>query len=206
MPNTMLLPIELTEAERLLVLTDLSAKLTDLEALEAEKSAIPERIKGLKAAINHLNHSIKTNTVERDVEIREEPNTFAGTVKIFRVDTGAWVKDRDMDPDERQLRLGDAAVPGGPVPDNVRDLRAEEQTAETPEEAEELRQQRLAAEEIERLAAEQAADDGAAPKRLLKAPRKPKIKITDERDKPLIESETNSVDTMPPTDDDGLVF
>lgn len=153
---TMLLPIDLTEAERLLVLSDLSTKLTALEALTEEKKAIPERIKSLMGAINHLNHSIATNTVEREVEVHEEPNAFGGTVKIFRVDTGAFVRERAMDPGERQLRLGDTPVPG-PTPDNVRSLaeareKTEEQLAAgTPEEAEALRDARLADDRARRL-------------------------------------------------------
>lgn len=153
MPQTLYLPVALTPDEHLALALEMSAVIKEAEAKELEKKAtmslLNEAVNALYSRIHDLNGPVSSGFVERDVEVREETNTFSGKVKVFRVDTGAWVKDRDMDPDERQLRLGETAVPG-PTPDNVRSLsehreKTEEQLAAgTPEEAEALRAARLA--------------------------------------------------------------
>lgn len=158
---TMLLPIELTETEKVNVLNDLSLKLTALEAAKAAKKAATaehnEEIKNLEGSIHGLNESIKAGTVDRDVEVEREANGFAGKVKIWRLDRTPkeFVKEVDMDPDEAQLRFKDASVPGpGGKVTNLADHQTEEQAlANTPEEAEELRAQRLQDEREERVAA-----------------------------------------------------
>ncbi len=155
MPKTMLLPVQITDTEKLVILGEVSLALTEVEKLEAEKKRLPEAIKTLLGSIHLKNHALAAGVIERDVEIREEPNAFAAKVKVFRVDTGELVKERNMDPEEAQLLLGNSSVPG-PTPDNVRSLaeareKTEEQLAAgTPEEAELIRQQRLAAEAAER--------------------------------------------------------
>jgi hypothetical protein len=156
MPKTAFLPVIITDAEKLNILAEVSISLTELEKLEAEKKRLPEAIKTLLGSIHLKNHALATGVIEREVEIREEPNAFAAKVKIFRVDTGEWVRDRDMDPEEAQMQLGNSSVPG-PTPDNVRSMaeareRSEEQlAAATPEEAEALRADRLAAERAQRI-------------------------------------------------------
>lgn len=150
MAKTMMLRVELSEVDRLKVLDDLSGKLTKLEDLEAMKTSLPEKIKNLRGSIHHMNESLKARQMEREVEIREEPNGFSGTISVYRVDTGELVTERPMDPDERQLRLGETAIPGRIT--NLADARTEEQVvAGTPEEAEELRAARLKAEREERI-------------------------------------------------------
>ena len=157
MPLTMLLPVLLTDAEKVHVLGEMSTKLTALEVEKAAKKAATadynERIKNLEGSIHGLNESIKSNTVDREVEISREPNPFSGKAKIFRLDRTPpeFVKEVEMDDDEAQMRIGEAAIPGRGT--NLADHRTEEQEAAgSPEEAEEMRAQRLAAEREERVA------------------------------------------------------
>jgi hypothetical protein len=162
MPKTMPLPVTITDAEKLVILAEVSGLLTDIEALEAEKKALPEKIKTRMGSVNMKNHALAAGVIEREVEIREEPNAFSAKVKIFRVDTGAFVEERNMDPEEAQMQLGQSSVPG-PTPDNVRSLaehreKTEEQLAAgTPEEAEALREARLADERDARINEQVAA-------------------------------------------------
>lgn len=159
--SRMLLPVLLTEAEKVLVLGDLSQKLTALEQAKAAKKAASadhnETIKNLEGSIHGLNQSIISGTVDREVEVERRPIPFAGKVGIYRMDrdpAGELVREEHMDDDERQLRLGDTALPGGKVTNLADHQRTEEQAvAGSPEEAEEIRAQRLAAEREERVAA-----------------------------------------------------
>lgn len=156
MPKTMLLPVTITDTEKLVILAEVSGLLTEIEKLKAEKARLPEAIKTLEGSMNLKNHALVAGVIERDVEVREEPNAFNAKVKIFRVDTGAFVDERAMDPEEAQMQLGNSSVPG-PAPDNVRSLaehreKTEEQLAAgTPEEAEALREARLADEAAQRV-------------------------------------------------------
>lgn len=151
----MLLPVTITDSEKLIILAEVSTALTEVEKLEAEKKRLPEAIKTLLGSIHLKNHALAAGVIEREVEIREEPNAFAATVKRFRVDTGEEVASRSMDPEEAQMQLGNSSVP---AKDNVRSLaeareKTEEQLAAgTPEEAEALRNARLADEQMERVA------------------------------------------------------
>lgn len=157
-----LLPVELTEGEKVRVLGDLSQNLTALEeARAAKKSATAQHndtIKNLEGSIHRLNESIKSSTVDREVEIEREPNPFSGKVKIYRLDRDPkeFVKEVEMDPDEAQLRFSDATLPGGKngKVTNLADHLTEEQAlAGTPEEAEAMRDAKLAAAREERVAA-----------------------------------------------------
>lgn len=156
MPKTALLPVQITDAEKLVILADLSVMLTEVEKLKAEKARLPEAIKTIEGSMQMKNHALVAGVIEREVEIREEANPFSAKVKIFRVDTGEYVREREMDPEEAQMQLGNSSVPG-PAPDNVRSLaedreKTEEQLAAgTPEEAEALREARLADEQAARV-------------------------------------------------------
>lgn len=149
MPKFAFLPVTITDTEKLVILGEVSTMLTEVEKLKAEKARLPEAIKTLEGSIHLKNHALVAGVIEREIEIRELPNAFAAKVKIFRVDTGEFVRERDMDPEEAQMELGQSSVPG-PTPDNVRSLsearaKTEEQLAAgTPEEAESLREARLA--------------------------------------------------------------
>ena len=157
MPKCMLLPVTITDTEKLVILDEVSVMLTEVEKLEAEKKRLPEAIKTLLGSLHLKNHALSAGVIEREVEIREEANPFSAKVQRWRVDTGEQLADRSMDPDEAQMMLGQSAVPG-PTPDNVRSLaeareRTEEQLAAgTPEEAEALRMARLADEAASRAA------------------------------------------------------
>jgi hypothetical protein len=137
-PKMMLLPVVLTEHEKLALFDEVSLMLTEVEKLEAERKRLPEAIKALLASIHMKNHAKAAGVIEREVEVFEVAHAFSGRVSTYRVDTGAVVKERDMDPDERQLTLG---APAARAPDE----RTEEQRAAgTPEEAEAMRDSRIA--------------------------------------------------------------
>ena len=108
MPKTALLPVTITDTEKLVILSEVSTALKELEALEAEKKRLPEAIKTLLGSIHLKNHALAAGVIEREVEIREEPNALAAKVKRWRVDTGEPLPDRNMDPDEgKKLRVQD---------------------------------------------------------------------------------------------------
>jgi len=156
---TLLLPVPLKDDERLTVAAKLSDALTALDGEKGKKKAATAdfnaEIKTLDALIHSLNGSLITGTVEREIEIEERTDLFRGVVVTYRLDTGLAVKERPLDPEERQMKLGETVVPGpSGVVHNMADERArraeEQNAAATPEEAEALRDQRLAQEAAER--------------------------------------------------------
>lgn len=154
MPLTMMLPCTLTDADRLRIEGEKTGKLKEQEDVEAQKKEAVRgynvTLKALKAEIHDLNESHRTGTELRDVEIEERPDYKAGIIFIHRLDTGDCVKERAIDPDERQVKLGI----DGPKLGSVDGEKADEQReASTPEEAEALRAERLASERAERISA-----------------------------------------------------
>jgi len=155
MPRTLRLPCKLTDVEKLVVSGDLSAALTALEAAEAlKKLKMKEHndvIKEHKTTVHTLNVSLSTGTVEREVPVEDRPDPITGKLICFRLDTNEPVNTRPLDPEERQLLLGDAP---GPAPaETIGDdsARTEEQNAAaTPDEAEALREARLLEEQSKR--------------------------------------------------------
>jgi len=149
--KTLRLPVKLTDEERLRVALDLSAAQTALEAAEALKKAEmkehSEAIKDLKTSVHSLNVSLSTGTVEREVAVEDRIDPVTGKSTCYRLDTNEPVNTRDLDPEERQLSLGDAP---GPAPAEVLGDDAgkteEQLAAATPDEAEQLRDARLAEE------------------------------------------------------------
>jgi hypothetical protein len=155
MPNTLRLPVKLTDDERLNVGSDLSAAITALEEAKARKKEVTSEhnksIKNIEARVHELNVSWQTGTVERDVACEEFEDLETGLIKKRRIDTGEILGSRPMDPEERQLKIGGTSL------EDVQKLiataanKTEEQiVAATPEEAEELRNKRLADEAAER--------------------------------------------------------
>lgn len=161
MPSTLRLPVPMTTDERLTVTDNLSEALTSLEAEKGKKKdanhELNAAIKTLEATVHSLNQSLITGTIEREIEVKEETDLFRGVVVTIRLDTGAAVKERPLEPDERQMSLGEPLVPGAVTDiDAERKKRTDEQNmAGSPDEAEEMRDARLAAE-----AAEREADTG----------------------------------------------
>jgi hypothetical protein len=154
---TLRLPVQLNDQEKLVVSGDLSAAITALEEVEAEKKEITkgfnERIKEFKTSVHTLNVSLVTGTCEREVEIEEWEDLDTGLVKTKRLDTGEIIKTRPLDPEERQLKIG---IGLGDIQAHLAGLdKTEEQLAAmTPEEAEQMRAERLA---------DEAADRGEEP-------------------------------------------
>jgi hypothetical protein len=153
MARTALLPVELTDADRLDIQRDLSGVIVSLETVEAEKREEVREyngtIKGYKKKIKELNDSLVSGRIQREVEVEERSDFIRGVVETYRLDRQPpeVVATRQIDPDERQVGLGlDGPTVGGETADLT-----EEQTAETPEEAESLREERLAVERSERV-------------------------------------------------------
>jgi hypothetical protein len=152
---TLRLPHALSDSDRLVVSGDMSAALTKYEEVEAEKKQITsgytKQLKELRTLMHSLNVSLTTGTIERETEVEDVEDLFAGKVRTIRKDTGECVKERALDPEERQMKLGDSIVEGGRAIDMAaerrkRDLTEEQLAALTPEEAEQMRADRLAAE------------------------------------------------------------
>lgn len=153
---TLRLPVPLTVNEKLTVSDEMSTAITALETVKKEKAEVVKvfngRIKTHETTIHDLNEALKTGTVEREVEVREDIDYPAGVVRTMRLDTDppTEVSTRAIDPDERQIGLG----LDSPKLTTVDGDRAEEQVeASTPEEAEQLYAERLAQEKAERISA-----------------------------------------------------
>lgn len=149
---------------------------------------LKERVDKADAIVHQINRTVATGYEDRDVLCMEEVDLFNKKIRITRLDTYAVVKERDMEPHELQTEIrltvqaertkrmdggeegeggegGEQNVlpfvagPGAEVAAPTADLAEEQQLASTPEEAEVLREQRLAAERvrIEKEAEEEAA-------------------------------------------------
>jgi hypothetical protein len=141
---TMRLMEQIKPEELVTVSSDLCAAITALEAKQREKKEIPGIIKGLEMRVHELKEALVAGQIERDIEVDEIPDFEAGKMRITRRDNGAPVGDRPLNEDERQVTMGSVA-------DRIRELADEQREAATPDEAEELRDQRLAEERAERM-------------------------------------------------------
>ncbi len=156
MPNrTMMLPCDLTDADRLRIGEVLTTEIKAREQIEAAKKAAVKdfnvALKQHKAKEHDFNESLFTGKELREVEVEERPDYVAGIVFVHRLDSGDCIQQRAIDPDERQVKLGidgPTVLDGGKV-----DAADEQRDASTPEEAEALRAERLAGERAERISA-----------------------------------------------------
>jgi hypothetical protein len=153
---TLPLPVDLTDADRLVVAADLTAVIYAREQVEAQKKEVTKdfnaKIKVHKAKEHELNEALRLGHIEREVEVEERPDYARGVVETFRLDVtpNTVVKVRGIDPDERQTVMGLLTVGSKLV--GVDGARTDEQRdASTPEEAEALREERLANERAERI-------------------------------------------------------
>lgn len=150
---TLRLPCALSDADRLVVSADLTQVIYARELEEAaKKEATKEhngRIKTHKAREHELNEALRTGSIDREVEVEERADYDRGVVETFRLDTTppVVVKVRNIDPDERQIKLNEAVINAtaadGPPTE-------EQEVAESPEHAKEIREARLAEEAKER--------------------------------------------------------
>lgn len=109
--TTRLLPVALTESERLAIGESVEAKATEIEIVEADKRAAVAKhnsaLKELRGELSRLRTNFRNHSEEREVECREEPGE-GGTIRVIRLDTGEFVGDvreEGADGDERQLGL-----------------------------------------------------------------------------------------------------
>lgn len=152
---TLRLPVKLMESDRLNIGADLSAC---VKAIEHDKAAKKLATAGFNKTIrkhevtqHELNESLIAGVIHREVDVRDEKDYVTGKTRTIRLDTGEEVVSKDIDPDERQKVLG-LPSPGSKVVGVPSDA-AEEQSASSPEEAEKLREERLANERAERISA-----------------------------------------------------
>jgi|GEM_PF-7083279 len=142
---TLKLAVPMTLAKELEIHREISTVIKEINAIEAQKKRLPP----LKARMNELNLSIEAQTVEAEVDCEEFPDLETGLFKTRRLDTGEIIKTRVMDPEERQV-----SIPGmnGEVTKRLEELnKTEEQVvAGSPEEAEQMRETRLAEEKATR--------------------------------------------------------
>lgn len=143
--QTLKLTVPFTVERELEMHREIAEKLADIHAIEEQK----KRIAGLKARIEELRLGIDAKIAEEDVEVEDFEDVETGLIKRRRVDTGEFLSSRPMDPEERQLRLGGVS---DELKAKLSDLnKTEEQVvASTPEEAEEIRNQRLLQEQRDR--------------------------------------------------------
>jgi hypothetical protein len=153
MPSTLRLPCKLTEADRLVIQADLSAALKANEEVKAEKKSATksynEAIREHDETIHGLNENLLAGVIYREVEVSVETDMDSGKQKTIRLDTGEEVITKDIDPDERQIHF-DAKFAEARAKEAAAGTSEEQTFAETPEEAEQLREQRLADEQRER--------------------------------------------------------
>lgn len=181
------LPVKLTTDELLDRGNQLAEALTEEAKIEVEKSIsmkrFKERLGGVLARVDGLKTAISEQVEYRDVECETKKDLIAKKVRIIRLDTLETVEERDLhpaegqttipgtDPDEEPMQGRLIPLAGGKAAERATTEAAgatEEQSfADTPEEAEELRAQRIAEEESER------EPDPEAPKAKLQAPKRP---------------------------------
>jgi hypothetical protein len=153
---TLPLPVKLTDADRLVISRDQNEAISAEEvATEKKKEVTKEHnrvIKGHRKRIKELSLALISGTIDREVEVEDRADYARGVVETFRLDTKPpeVVKTRPIDPDERQIKL-DTAIKKAIASDaKTAPLTDEQIFASSPEEAEELRAQRLVAEKKER--------------------------------------------------------
>lgn len=151
MSNTRRLPVPLSEAERLAMALELSSAVDDARTKEKQKkdamAKFTSQIDALYARIYELNEPVRTGVVERDVMIELRPDHFRKVIETWRMDTMDFVDERDM-------KTGETQLPIAATKEKKRkkaDLKTEEeQKADSPEEAEEMRAKRLEDEKRQR--------------------------------------------------------
>lgn len=156
---SMELPVKLTDEERLAVGLSLTEVLAKRDKIEAKRKVVAglykKRIEALDTEVKKRSDTYARGTELRPVDVEERRDIFARKVRIVRVDTGEVVNERGLTDSERQLSL-ETAIMGGEakvIPlggESARrahserwDKTEEQVLAQTPEEAEALRDARM---------------------------------------------------------------
>lgn len=150
---TIAITTELTPSEEKNLTAHLTKALDTLESVKkeaAETSAeYRSQIKSLDARVHELKETLKSGAGSVNVEVEERPGP-SGIIELFRIvngtDASTWPKvgERPVTDKDRQGDLF-AGIPSDNVP------HEDEQEADTPAEAEAMRNRRLAAEHGERI-------------------------------------------------------
>ncbi|MBV8427823.1 MAG: hypothetical protein JOZ88_11335 [Hyphomicrobiales bacterium] len=165
------LPVKLLDADLLGVAADMSGQISELDRLILEKREanrlINGRISTLRVQISALNRKLVTKAEDRDIDVELTRDVVRKQIRIVRLDTSEVVEERAMRPEELQMSIEDTIAPpkkaeapakapkaGGRriqlANQEAADRAEEQRLATTPEEAEEMRAERLAAERAER--------------------------------------------------------
>lgn len=108
--DTELLPVQLTDAEKLAkgadVATAVHKQYQVEEAMKADAKAQRKIIDEHTLEIRLLSEQIRTGQEMRDVPIQWTVNLDKNVVEMVRLDTGEFVKDRPIRPGELQGKLG----------------------------------------------------------------------------------------------------
>lgn len=90
--------------------------------VKAEKKRLDATVEEITAEIAKEADSIRTGTIEGDVEVEVRADFVRGWAEFVRLDTGALVEKRDLTEDERQQQMvfadeaADDAIEAGDVP------------------------------------------------------------------------------------------
>lgn len=166
-------PVPQDDKTRLAISDEMAQVIGEIQEVEAEKKAEADRLgkklKALEARLVSLKDRYNATTMSVEVDCYDERDVFAKKIRIRRADTDAIVQERDMTPVETQLQLDEArkrAEVEGREPAEVislaeaaaaqtaatDDQTEEQRFAETPEEAEAMREKRIDDERRQRAA------------------------------------------------------
>lgn len=110
-PNTMSLPVRLTDLELLAKAKELAAKLAESDDVESRKKLAVAECKAkadrLGDEISDLAQTLRTGKEAREVEVQETRDNLARTIETVRIDTGEVVSSRAMTIHELQRPLFD---------------------------------------------------------------------------------------------------
>lgn len=142
---TLKLAVPMTPAKKLELHEEITTRLAEISEIEEQK----KRIRPLKDRIEEVRLSLMAETVEADIECEEVFDNETGLYKTWRLDTNTVFKTRPCDPEERQVKIPGVETDARKRIEELN--KTEEQVAAgTPEEAEQLREVRLAEEKATR--------------------------------------------------------
>jgi hypothetical protein len=149
------LPIDLSDADVKVLAVQLAEALDRKESVEREKKIAMDdfksQIDALTKRIHELKESVRNGRGEVETEVDERPGV-PGIIDLFRKGTDEKVGERPMSDADRQGNLPLAAAAGNDV-----ERSDEQENADSPEDAERMRIDRLEAEHNEAIDARVAA-------------------------------------------------
>lgn len=99
------LPVPLTDDERLQIGSDIAASQEQLEQAEARKSFVMKEINGTIQEISNLSKRLRGGVKDAKVLVQITRDFRQGLLVVRRTDTGVVLESRPMTTTERQLGL-----------------------------------------------------------------------------------------------------